>query len=170
MSFIAGSFLVARSTLRDPNFSQAVVLIMAHNEEGAYGLVVNRPMPAKKLPFPVFRGGPCPSPGLILLHGHADWTEAEPDQEEDSAPEVAEGVFVGDEHCLRRAAEAEPGETLRVRVFNGYSGWGPDQLEGELAAGAWAVVPATGDLLFDTPAEELWECLAPPAIPQFSVN
>ena len=77
MSFIAGSFLVARSTLRDPNFSQAVVLIMAHNEEGAYGLVVNRPMPAKKLPFPVFRGGPCPSPGLILLHGHADWTETD---------------------------------------------------------------------------------------------
>jgi len=169
MAFLAGSFLVARPSLKDPNFAQAVVLIMAHNEEGAYGLVVNRPMPAKGVPLPVFRGGPCPSPGLILLHGHDEWKEPASEEDEGS-PEVAEGVFVGDEECLKRAADAEPGEMLRVRVFNGYSGWGPEQLEGELAAGAWAVVTANAELLFDTPAEELWERLAPPAIPQFSVN
>jgi putative transcriptional regulator len=55
-------------------------------------------------------------------------------------------------------------------MFSGYAGWGPGQLEGELAAGAWAIVPASGELLFDVPAEQLWFRLAPPTIPEPSVN
>ena len=55
-------------------------------------------------------------------------------------------------------------------MFSGYAGWGPGQLEGELAAGAWAIVPATGELLFDVPAEDLWYRLVPPTIPEPSVN
>jgi putative transcriptional regulator len=118
----------------------------------------------------VFAGGPCPSPGLLLLHGQADWAGPSADGTEATGQEVAPGIFVGDASCLERARHPQPGETPRFRVFSGYAGWGAGQLEGELAAGAWAVTPATGTLLFDTPAGELWDRLAPPMIPQPSVN
>jgi putative transcriptional regulator len=169
--FHAGSFLIARPVLQDPNFKQTVVFLLAHNAEGAFGLVVNRPADAEGLPWPLFLGGPCPSPGLLMLHGHSDWARR-PDGAPDAAPEseLAPGIFTGDASCLDRATQAEDDAALRFRVFTGYAGWGGGQLEGELAAGAWAVVPATGALLFETPVEELWDRLVPPRIPQPSVN
>jgi putative transcriptional regulator len=169
---LAGSFLVARSVLQDPNFSRSVVLLLAHSTDGAFGLVVNRfvPEPVEGLSLPVYFGGPCPAPGLLLLHGHPDWQEQDADAEEESAQEVAPGIFVGDAACLERARETAPLGELRVRVFSGYSGWAGGQLEGEIAAGAWVVVPARGGVLFDTPADELWDRLAPPPLPQPSVN
>jgi putative transcriptional regulator len=167
---LAGSFLVARPSLRDPNFARTVVVLLAHGPEGAFGLVVNRPADVEGLPWPVYTGGPCPSPGLVMLHGHPEWAEGPGEGEGAAAPAVAKGIFTGDAACLERAAREPPEAQVRFRVFSGYSGWGAGQLEGELAAGAWALVPATGELLFDTPADELWELLAPPRIPQPSVN
>jgi len=163
----AGCFLIAKSVLQDPNFNRTVVFLLAHNAEGAFGLVVNRPAEVEGLPWTVFAGGPCPSPGLLMLHGHPEWTESAEDVEE---PELAPGIFSGDATSLDRATQMEEGQVLRFRVFSGYSGWGGGQLEGELAAGAWAVAQATGDLLFDTPVEELWDRLVPPRIPQPSIN
>jgi putative transcriptional regulator len=163
----AGYFLIAKPILKDPNFQRTVVFLMAHNAEGAFGLVVNRPADAKGLPWPVFVGGPCPSPGLILLHGHADWAETAEEEERELAP----GIFSGDAACLERVSQAEEeGQTLRFRVFSGYAGWGGGQLEGELATGAWALKPANGSLLFETPSAELWDRLAPPRLPEPSVN
>jgi putative transcriptional regulator len=161
----AGSFLVAKPILRDPSFAQTVVLLLAHNSDGAFGLVVNRSVEAEGLPFQLFAGGPCPSPGLIMLHGYPDWLE-----QPDGKHEVAPGVFMGDAACLDKAGKLPAGAPGRFRVFNGYAGWGSGQLEGELSAGAWAVVPATGEVLFDTPVEALWDNLLPPALPQPSVN
>jgi putative transcriptional regulator len=167
----AGSFLIARPTLKDPNFAQTVVLLLAHSSEGAFGVVLNRPIEAEDLPFPLFDGGPCPSPGVVILHGQADWVEAPDDAEEAPAkPEVAPGIFVGDETCLSRAAHPIPGQEPRCRVFRGFAGWGSGQLEQELASGAWALTAATGQLLFDTPIEDLWVGLVPPAFPQPSLN
>jgi putative transcriptional regulator len=165
---LAGSFLVARTILRDPTFNRTVVLLLAHNDDGALGLVVNRPLKADGLPFPLFDGGPCPSPGLFMLHGHVDWSSPPP--EEAVKPELAPGIFIGDASSLNQATEPQPGQVLRFRVFRGYAGWGGGQLENELASGAWTVLPATGELLFDTPVEELWDHLAPPTIPQPSLN
>ncbi len=164
-SSLSGQFLVARHTLRDPNFCQTVVLLLQHGEEGAFGLVVNRPIKSEELPFPVFTGGPCESPGLLMLHGHNDWVEADPE----SGP-VAPGIFLGDAECMNRITDPTPTTDYQYRMFSGYSGWGPGQLEGELSAGAWQVVPATGDILFDTPVESLWIHLAPPSLPEPSVN
>jgi putative transcriptional regulator len=173
MPSLSGSFLVASPKLHDPNFRQAVVLLLKHGEGGTFGLVVNRPggvTPESRLP--IFRGGPCPGPGLILLHGHPDWasTAADLGEEGEADRDLAPGIFLGDADCLKRVLEAGPDEAYRFRVFGGYAGWGPGQLEGELAHGAWAVVPATGELLFDVPAEELWANLCPPSYPQPSVN
>src|SRR6058998_139268 len=111
---LQGSFLIAQASLIDPNFARAVVLILAHSEEGAFGVIVNRPAPKAGLPFPVFHGGPCPAPGLFMLHGHGDWLEAaaEPegdgeDEDEGDGPkrEVAPGIYLGDASCLKRASE-----------------------------------------------------------------
>jgi putative transcriptional regulator len=167
MSTLAGSFLVARHVLKDPNFRRTVVLLLQHGAAGAFGLVVNRPADVSgALPFPVFRGGPCPAEGLLMLHGQDDWVE--PDEENPS--QVAPGVFLGDAACLERATESPTDGATRYRVFVGYAGWGPGQLEGELASGAWAVARADGELLFDVPPGDLWERLAPPALPQPSLN
>jgi putative transcriptional regulator len=152
--------------LGDSSFRQTVVLLLQHTGEGALGLVVNRPVPAKELPFPVYAGGPCTSEGLLMLHGHREWI----DEDEVKERQIAPGIFLGDASCLTRVKDAPESESLRYRLFSGYSGWGPDQLEGERASGAWAVVPATAEILFSTPADELWERLVPPSIPQPSVN
>lgn len=165
MPSLAGSFLVAKTILQDPNFNQTVVLLLQHAAEGAFGLVVNRPAEVEKAPFPIFSGGPCPMNGLLMLHGHAEWsTETLP------LTEIAPGIFMGDNSCVSRVKDAAEDQELRFRMFTGYSGWGPDQLEGELASGAWMIVPASGELLFGTPVDELWDRLAPPAIPQPSLN
>lgn len=138
--------------------------MLQHGDEGAFGLVLNRPAPVKDLPFPLFVGGPCKFQGLIMLHGHPDWLAA------DELQEACQGVYLGNAECIARVSEPEQGETYRFRVFSGYSGWGPDQLEREMTEGSWAVVPASDKLIFDTPVEELWTLLVPPAIPQPSVN
>ncbi len=166
----AGYFLIAKPMLQEPTFRHTVIFLMAHSAEGAFGLVVNRPTESKGMPWPIFTGGPCPSPGLIMLHGHADWVEADEDNEEKVRP-LAPGIFSGDAECLERAAlESEEGGRLRFRVFSGYAGWGEGQLEGELASGAWSLKPANATLLFETPVREMWDRLSPPRIPEPSVN
>ncbi|MCI0641600.1 MAG: YqgE/AlgH family protein [Gemmataceae bacterium] len=164
MPSLVGLFLVARPTLLDPNFVRSVVLLLQHNEEGAFGLVVNRPVKAKELPFPVYVGGPCKMDGMILLHGHEDWMADE------KTGQVCDGVFIGDAESAEKVTDPPPGESFRFKMFSSYAGWGPQQLEGELAERAWAIVPATGAHVFDTPVEELWTKLLPPSIPEPSVN
>jgi putative transcriptional regulator len=172
MTSLKGSFLVAEPGLLDPNFRRSVVLILEHGAAGAYGVVVNRPVAAEGLPLPVHNGGPCPSPGLVMLHAHREWLGQAPAPEErtPAEPEITAGIFVGNAACLERAAQPVPGETFRFRLFRNYSGWGPEQLEQELAAGAWTTVAATAELLFDVPADELWLRLRPRSLPEPSLN
>jgi putative transcriptional regulator len=173
MKSLAGSFLVARPSLREPTFAQTVILLLAHNDEGAFGVVINRPVPVKGLSFPVFNGGPCEAPGLLLIHGHTDWLDSPSTLLGEALAEkseVAPGIYLGDADCLKRATMPAEEAAARVRVCRGYAGWGPGQLEDELGAGAWAVVAATGELLWETPVEELWFRLVPPTLPQPSLN
>jgi putative transcriptional regulator len=167
MKSLAGQFLVARPVLRDPNFHRSVVLILQHGSVGAFGLVVNRKANVKGLPFPVYVGGPCKSEGLLILHGHSEWIESE---EELAKRQVAPGIFLGDAGNLQRINDSEEDGELRYRLFTGNSGWGPGQLEAELASGAWSVVPASSEFLFDMPIAEIWKGLLPPQIPEPSAN
>lgn len=167
MPSLAGSFLVARPVLQDPNFARAVVLLLEHGDDGAFGLVVNRPAEVEGVPFPVYAGGPCPADGLLMVHGHPDWIE-DPDELEKN--QVGAGLYIGDADCLARVTDPPAGQALRFRIFSGYSGWAPGQLEGELASGAWAVAHADAHVLFDTPVQDLWAQLVPPTIPQPSTN
>jgi putative transcriptional regulator len=167
MTSRAGSFLVAGRSLLDPNFRRTVVLLLEHNAEGAFGLVVNRPAQVEELPFTVYIGGPCPSEGLFMLHGHADWVAV---SNNPAKRKVAPQIFLGDAACMSRITDDGVDDDARYRILTGYAGWGPGQLESELQGGDWLVVPATGQILFGTPVEELWSLLAPPALPRPSAN
>src|SRR5437899_2433245 len=102
MPSLAGSFLIARPILKDASFAQTVVLLLQHSEQGAFGLVVNRPALVEGPPFPVYPGGPCESEGLLMLHGHADWLET---PAESSAKKVAPGIYLGDASCLNHVSD-----------------------------------------------------------------
>ena len=158
MDSLQGKLLVSSPALVDPNFRKTVVLITHHDEEGAMGLVLSRPsevaaveaVPALgSLPGaadPVFVGGPVQPEAFMAL---AEFTDV---------GDSAAAIF-GDVGFM--SAEAEPGDldVRRVRLFAGYAGWGPGQLEAELAEPSWIVVSARpGDPFADDP-DELWRAV-----------
>jgi putative transcriptional regulator len=149
---LAGRLLVASPVLLDPNFVRAVVLLLQHDEEGAVGVILNRPTEE-----PVERHLPewtnhLEEPPVVFLGGPVE-------------PSVAIGVARTD-----TPADAElPGVDLvdlgsdpagqldgGVRVFSGYAGWGAGQLEDELAEGAWLVLNAWAEDVFSEQPEDLW--------------
>ena len=170
MISLAGSFLIANTNLQDSNFARSVVLMLAHDEGGAYGVVVNRSVVVEGVPFPVYVGGPCESQGVILVHGHAQWSVGEGGEDRPGHSEVAAGIYIGDAACFKRATESDANDLLRVRVFRNYSGWGPGQLESELAENTWSIATANAMVLFDTPIDEIWLRLKRTVIPQPSAN
>jgi putative transcriptional regulator len=165
MSSLTGSFLVARSSLRDGMFARTVILLLEHDEEGAFGLILNRPAAAEQLPFPIFIGGPCKRDGLLMIHGQADWLDSGEDDRE-----ICPGVYIGTQEQFQKVIEAEESDAACFRIFANYAGWGPLQLEGELNEGAWIVLPAHGEIIFGTPVQDLWERLAPVRLPEVSLN
>lgn len=165
MPSLVGSFLIADRALGGPKFRQTVVLLLQHRAEGAFGLVVNRPRAQETPSVTVFSGGPCQARGLLMLHGHAEWNPPHL-----PAREVAPGIFVGDFASVKRVSEAADSAAYQFRLFNGYACWGKGQVEAEIAAGLWTLVPAHAAVLFATPPEELWQLLAPPSLPRPSRN
>lgn len=158
---LIGRLLVASPQLGDPNFERTVVLLLDHGPEGALGVVLNRPtgLPVDEIlevwrdeamaapPGVVFRGGPVSPDAVIGLAR----TEAEVD--ETLWRLVLEGVGTVD---LAVAPLEQPVAVAGVRMFAGYAGWSPDQLEAELGEGAWIIVDALVTDVFTTEAEVLW--------------
>jgi putative transcriptional regulator len=158
MESLRGKLLLASPTMTDPNFSRSVVLIAEHTEDGAMGLVLNRPAATtvgEAVPdlawlaaddSPVFVGGPVAETAVIVL--------AEFDR-----PEMA-GALVEDDLGFIGTDADEPeqleGAVRRARVFAGHAGWGPGQLEDELAEDAWIVEPPRREEVFTAEPEELW--------------
>ncbi|GGQ14463.1 UPF0301 protein [Streptomyces virginiae] len=159
VSSLTGRLLVATPALADPNFDRAVVLLLDHDEQGSLGVVLNRPTPVGVgdvlLPWAPLAG----APGVVFQGGPVAL---------DSALGLA--VIPGEEGPLgwRRVHGAiglvdleAPPELLAsalggLRIFAGYSGWGPGQLEEELGEGAWYVVESEpGDVSSPDP-ERLW--------------
>lgn len=153
---IRGKCLVSASHLRDPNFFKTVVLMIEHGDQGAMGLVVNRPSTipvsnalVKHFELPdaedlVYIGGPVEPSALLVLHNAEDLAGGE--------REIQPNVYIGSspesfEEVVRRIASRD--EYLRYRIFSGCAGWAPGQLEQELANGDWHVVNPTPQLPFD---------------------
>ncbi len=167
--FLEGYFLISEVELMDPNFYRTVVLLVKHDEEGAFGLVVNRRSnvtleevlegfeegPAKDLPIHV--GGPVQQEYLFALHsGFPDQLESE----HSSAPAegvVFEPVTESVVDYLKTAWPILPeADRPKIHLYAGYSGWGAGQLENELTAGAWVVLPASSDIVFYPDPAEGW--------------
>jgi putative transcriptional regulator len=159
---LAPALLLAMPQLVDPNFARAVVLLCEHAAEGAFGLVVNRPSDisaagAVRLEPPVDRpndlplliGGPVePQRGWIL-------TAHPPDDVEHRG--VGSGLYLSASPLLlRRVLTARP-LPKRTHVLAGYAGWGPGQLDSELAESSWLIMPVELDLIFEIPAAAAWE-------------
>ncbi len=158
MDSLRGQLLIAGATLPDPNFARTVVLVCEHSEEGALGLVLNRAgdlSVAESAPElteligddgTIDEGGPVQPEALLVL--------AEFDDVSHAAIQVVGAVgLMGDGNEIEDIA----GATKRARVFHGYAGWGPGQLDAELARDDWFVAPAGIDDIFDPDAEELWQ-------------
>ncbi len=161
---LAGRLLVAAPSLRDPNFDRTVVLVLEHADEGALGLVLNRPsdtdladaLPHWALvaaePSVVFVGGPVAPTAAVAL-GTA--TPEESDDVEGWRPLFA-GIGSID---LEHDPDELPVPVRDVRVFAGYAGWAPGQLEAEVGAGAWYVVDALPDDTRFSRPDDLWSAV-----------
>jgi putative transcriptional regulator len=158
-----GKFLVASKELGDPNFMQTVVLLTKYDKRGAMGVIVNRPTrlrlasvfdkvpAAKERTDPVYSGGPVGREGAMALV-RAD------KKPPDSEPVLADIYLTGSLGVVEKMLK-ENAPATDIRVFLGYSGWGPGQLESEMERGAWHVLPADLGSVFDPKPETLWRRL-----------
>jgi len=160
---LTNHFLIAMPTLADPNFVRTVTYICAHNEEGAMGIVINRPLNLELGEVlsqmdlksddpsvsarPVYHGGPVHTDRGFVIHRPAcEWN---------STITVSADVAVSTSRDILEAISQGAGPTDSL-VALGYAGWGAGQLEQEMAHNAWLSGPASLDILFTTPAEQRW--------------
>ena len=151
---LKGRLLIAAPILIDPNFRRSVILVIEHSDEGALGVVLNRPtdLPvAEAVPELselddgcVFAGGPVQPEAVIALAEYAD-----PPPDGAVCGTIAPVGVDSDMDTL-------PEAVTRVRVYAGYSGWAEGQLEGELEEESWFVAPALPDDVFSDDADGLW--------------
>lgn len=156
MDSLRGQLLVAGPSLIDPNFRRTVILVGEHNEEGALGVVLNRPAPVSvgevappladlvDAGDPVFLGGPVQPESAVVL---ADVEH----------PDFAGLIVFGSIGFLTGEVNPQQREGIRrARVFAGYAGWGGGQLEAEMEVGSWIVEPAVPEDVFSEQPEKLW--------------
>ncbi len=163
-SVLANQFLVAMPGMTDPNFAQTVTLVCEHNEQGALGIVINRPLAmtmaevfdqlgldasrSRVSAGVVLQGGPVQTDRGFVLHTPGPRWES-------TLPVSARLHLTTSRDILDALARGEGPEEAVVAL--GYAGWDAGQLEAELKQNAWLTVPADERLLFETPAEERWE-------------
>ena len=155
------TLLLSMPQLQDPNFARTVVLLCDFVPDGAFGLVLNRPtdMPASDMvrleppvtggnALPLCIGGPVePERGWILLAERPDGNDHRM---------ILEGIYLSTSPLLlRQILTAKP--LPRARVLAGYAGWGPGQLDEELAQSAWLMADVDLDLVFDVDPAVMWE-------------
>jgi putative transcriptional regulator len=154
---LRGHLIVAGAALEDPSFRRTVVLLGEHGEDGAMGIVLNRAstvtVPEAVPPLAelaavddlVYIGGPVQPQAVVVL---ADFRD----------PERADVLVVESVGFLPAEVDELPdvGDLRRVRVFAGYAGWAPGQLEDELAEGSWVVLPSRVTDVFTEDPDGLW--------------
>jgi len=164
---LAGHLLVAMPHMDDPNFDHSVTYICEHSEKGALGITINRPLDMdmgevlEQLSLqsgddnlraqPVLRGGPVQSErGFVIHETNHDW---------EGTTEVGQSIFVTtSQDILDDLAKGKGPERMLMAL--GYAGWGAGQLEDEIRQNAWLTVPASAQLVFETPVEQRWRAAA----------
>jgi putative transcriptional regulator len=153
---LRGKLLIASPALGDPNFERTVVLITEHGDDGAMGIVLNRPSEAEVTELvpelgsiadddPIFVGGPVQPEALVVLGEFSD-------------PAKAAWIVVAEVGLVSAQTDLEelPAAVRRGRVYAGFSGWAPGQLEGEIEDDSWIIEPPMPTELFPENPETLW--------------
>jgi putative transcriptional regulator len=170
---LAPCFLLSMPQLADRNFAKSVILVCDHSAEGAFGLVINRLSeltaaeavqlsPELEAPndLPLLIGGPVePQRGWILTSRAPEVPGVEGANRLDGvlSKEIGAGLHLSASPLLlRRVLQAHP-IPRRTVVLAGYAGWGPGQLDAELAESAWLIAPVELDLIFEIPSAVCWE-------------
>jgi len=157
MKSLQGHLLVASPHLPDPNFFRTIVLMVQHNEQGAFGLVLNRPSNSTLKDIwkqvtdepcqddqPILLGGPLPGP-LMAVHTKASCSE----------DQIRQGIYFATQkdNVMQIVGHgAQP-----YRIFSGYAGWAGGQLEHEMEVGGWLTTPATFDYIFHPLGDDIWK-------------
>lgn len=158
---LKGKFILDKGNLRGSFFHRTVILVCQHDEEGAFGLVINRPtattvgealvanLPESIKQQTLFLGGPVQQQALSFLHSDIYLPNAN----------VMPNLLL--DHSLDTLIELTEGfsPTKKTKIFAGYAGWAPGQLDDELKRDTWMVHPATLDLVFYERPEEIWKLI-----------
>lgn len=153
-------FLVARRGMPDPNFRETVVLVTKPKAGGPFGVIINRPLgqrlseiftefeTLKTHKDVIYFGGPVKPDGLVFL---VRARERPP-----RGMSVLKGIyFTGDTELIEKLLKRK-NPTEGLRVFAGYSGWGPEQLQREIARGDWHILPASEETVFQKDPSKIW--------------
>ncbi|MEE8237241.1 MAG: YqgE/AlgH family protein [Gammaproteobacteria bacterium] len=156
-----GTLLVATDELRDPRFSETVILLLHYGADGAVGVAINRPTWVDAVefftavPIPddytghIYFGGPVAPANLVTLVRIPDSGEIDLDP-------IVDDVYVGATPDFLSQAVVDADTELTLRLYAGYASWDSGQLDREIAAGSWRVVPASAELIFAAEPLELW--------------
>lgn len=163
-TFYAGQLLVAAPGMRDPRFQKTVILLLRHDESGAFGLVLNRVLGTVKLSLLLDKLGIDPPEGaveVVLHYGgpvqpNSVFVLHSAELKFSNSLRVNEKVAVSTDPAILRAIALGKGPR-QVMLAVGYAGWGPGQLESEMKLRAWFTAPAEEDILFDHSYETKWE-------------
>ncbi len=157
-----GKLLVATKDMGDPNFAQSVILIVKHDEnDGTLGLIINRrtTVPLARVfeeikgakADPIYVGGPMETTGAQALLRST--------RKLDKAEHIFADIYATGDKDLIEKSIGDGAEASKFRVYIGYGGWAPGQLEHEMELGSWSVIRATVDFVFDEDTDSLWSRL-----------
>jgi putative transcriptional regulator len=163
-AFLTGQLLIATPSMGDPRFEETVILMVRHNETGALGIIINRPAGERPLAallealgekdtnatgtIRIFAGGPVSLATGLVLHSS--------DYRHSSTIDIDGRLAMTPNPQILRDMAAGNGPSKSLFAL-GYAGWGPGQLESELAQNAWYTAPADPGIVFDDDREKVWE-------------
>ena len=160
---LKNQFLISMPAMLDPNFVRTVTLICQHDDKGAMGLIINRPLnmtvgevleqleidkeETPQSDLPIYSGGPVQTSVGMILHNTCEHWE--------STMQISDELALTTSKDILNDIAKNEGPDKSMLVL-GYAGWGAGQLDEEIAANAWLTVPATPAIIFDTPVDQRW--------------
>ena len=169
---LSNHFLIAMPSLNDPNFQQSVSYICEHNNEGAMGIVINRPTEltfadlcdqleieitdTDTINYPIFDGGPVETERGSILHTPVGEWESTLAVTKDIGLTMSQDII----QAIADGYDSDNKPPEHFIITLGYAGWSEDQIEDEIAENVWLSVPASSDILFKTPIEQRWTAAA----------
>ncbi|HNW98042.1 MAG TPA: YqgE/AlgH family protein [Bacteroidales bacterium] len=156
-----GTLLISEPFLKDFYFRRSVVLLAEHDENGSFGLIINKPLEIKLneviVDFPefdadVYLGGPVKTDSLFVLHTIGNKIP--------NSLKIIEGLYWGgDINTIKKLVEEKKINKKQIRFFIGYSGWDPDQLNNELKENSWVIKKLKSEKILKEPPAEMWKNL-----------